>query len=259
MKELLAIEWLKIKSYRTFWILIGFFVILLPLWNYFIAEGAIVVGSKQLNLASQLYGFSSLWQNLGFWTSIFVLFISILVIILTTNEYQFRTNRQNVIDGWSRTQFYHAKWALVVLLAIGTTLFVFLLGCIMGAMYGSMSDFPGSIQHLFYVFVLSLNYYGFGLLISILFKRSGISIGVFLLYCIILETIIMSLINWKNDLDLGNYLPLQASDELLPFMSAINFLKIGKESPSMPYVLVSIGWIVLYYIIGRQKLLRSDW
>ena len=92
MRSLLNIEWLKIKSYRTFWILIGFFIVLLPLWNYFIAEGAVVLGSKELNLASQLYGFSSIWQNLGFWTSVFVLFISILVVILTTNEYQFRTN-----------------------------------------------------------------------------------------------------------------------------------------------------------------------
>ena len=93
MRALLAIEWLKIKSFRTFWILTGFFVLLLPLWNYGISNGIMKIGGGDINLVSQAYSFSYVWQNMGFWTSIFVVFISILTIILTTNEYQYRPSR----------------------------------------------------------------------------------------------------------------------------------------------------------------------
>lgn len=262
MKNLLAVEWLKLKNFRTFWILTGFFALLLPLWNYGISNGIVKMGGGEINLISQAYGFGYVWQNLGFWTSIFVVFPSILTIILTTNEYQFRTNRQNVIDGWTRMNFYHAKWLVVLLLSMFTTVYVFIVGVGFGAGYGSVNDFPGSIAHLFYVWVLSLNYYAFSLLLSIFFKRSGITIGIFFLYCMILEALVSKFINWWLDTKAGNFMPLQCSDELLPF-PVLDVLKAmtGAQDTVQPvyYVVCSFAWIGIYYLLGRQKLLRSDW
>jgi len=262
MKNLLSIEWLKMKRFRTFWILTGFFMLLLPLWNYGISNGIMKIGGGNINLVSQAYSFSYVWQNMGFWTSIFVVFISILVIILTTNEYQFRTNRQNVIDGWTRLNFYHAKWQVVLLLSFLTTLYVFVIGVCFGSAYGSFSDFPGSIKHLYYVWILALNYYSFSLLLSVFFKRSGITIGVFFLYCMIIEALVSKFINWWLDTKAGDFMPLQCSDELLPFP----ILDVIKTMANMQdvlnpvyYVAASFGWIIIYYFVGRQKLLRSDW
>lgn len=267
MQSLLSIEWLKLKRYRTFWILTGFFLVLLPLWNYGISNGVMKFGgsgSGGINILSQAYAFSNVWQNLGFWASLFVMFVCILTIIITTNEYQFRTNRQNVIDGWSRLQFYHAKWLLVLALSICTTLYTFIVGFVFGATHGSFGAFPGEIQYLLYVFILSLNYYGFAFLLSLFFKRSGISIGMLFLYIGILEPLIGKTINWKTDGYVGNFMPLQCSDELLPF-PLIEFAKtmMQQGSSSAPsnttYCLVSVAWIIIYYFTGRQKLLRSDW
>ncbi|HYD20756.1 MAG TPA: ABC transporter permease, partial [Flavipsychrobacter sp.] len=97
MKALLAIEWLKIKRYRTFWILAAFFTVLLPLWNYMIASGMMQMGGGGVNFLNRAYSFPGVWENVGFWASIFIIFLSMLVIILTTNEYTYRTHRQNVI------------------------------------------------------------------------------------------------------------------------------------------------------------------
>jgi ABC-2 type transport system permease protein len=262
MRSLFAIEWLKLQRYRTFWILIGFFVVLLPLWNYGISHGIVKMGGKDINILNQVYSFSYIWENIGFWTSIFVVFLSILIIIITTNEYQFRTNRQNVIDGWTRMQFYHAKWQVVFVLSLLTTLYVFIVGFLFAVSNDGMSNFPGNIVKLFYVWVLSLNYYSFCLLLSLLFKRSGITIGMFFLYCMIIETLCKELINWKMDFKLGNYLPLQCSDELLPFpiLDMIKSLaKLQDAPPALPYVIVSFAWIAVYYFVGRKKLLASDW
>lgn len=266
MKSLLAIEWLKIKNYRTFWILIGFFLVLLPLWNYQIENGMIKFGSaggaNGINILSRAYSFPEVWGNVSFWASIFVLFLSILIIILTTNEYNFRTHRQNVIDGWSRLQFFHAKVGLVILISLLTTIYVFLVGAVLGII--NSGDITGIFREsykLAYFFLLSVNYLGFALLLSVLVRRSGLSIGLFLLYSLIIENILRGILNWGNDLDLGDYLPMQASDELLPLplLQMFSSMVSPGKTPDTAFIMVSIGWCALYYFIGRRILLRSDW
>jgi ABC-2 type transport system permease protein len=262
MRGLLAIEWLKLKNFRTFWILTGFFMLLLPLWNYGISAGIMKIGGASISILNQAYSFSNVWQNMGFWTSIFVVFISILTIIITTNEYQYRTNRQNIIDGWTRLDFYHAKWQVVLALSLMTTVYVFIIGIVFGTVFGSVADFPGNIKYLFYTWVLSLNYYAFALLLSLFFKRSGITIGIFFLYSMIIETFVAKAANWALDTDLGNYMPLQSTDELLPFQLA-DMIRAIAQIPSGPpawtFVLASFAWLIIYYVAGRAKLMRSDW
>lgn len=264
MRTLLTTEWLKIKSYRTFWILIGFFLVLLPLWNYQVENGMIKFSGNTggIDFLSRAYSFPQVWGNVSFWGSIFVLFLSILIIILTTNEYSFRTHRQNVIDGWSRLQFYHAKVGLVLLVSFLTTVYVFLVGLVMGVINsGSINEVFTQSYKLAYFFLLSVNYLGFALLISVMIRRSGLSIGLFLLYCLIIENTLKGILNWGNDMDLGDYLPLQASDELLPLplFQLFNSIATPEKTPDMVYVMVSICWCALYYFIGRRMLLRSDW
>lgn len=262
--HLLAIEWLKIKKYRTFWILIGLFAILLPLWNYgmnqqifFSTGGKGDVG--QIAFLKQAYTFRYVWDNIGFWASFFVFFITVLMIIITTNEYSFRTSRQNVIDGWSRMQFYHAKWLMVIVLSVFTTVFSFITGFIFGITNSSIDLFPGHIEKMFYLFILSINYFGFGLLIALLLKRSGITIGLFFLYAMMIETFLSKFINFRFDTKIGNYFPLQCSDELLPFSITEPITSIGNYVDPKNYIFASIIWIVIYYLIGRWRLVKSDW
>lgn len=263
MSNLLTIELKKVVRYRTFWILILLFAVLLPFWNLSISNGVMnVTGTKGIDILNNAYTFAYVWDNLGYWTSIFVVFITILTIIITTNEYTFRTHRQNVIDGWTRLQFFHAKWLMVLLLAVFTTLYVFIIGLFLGAHYDNMSNFPGHIESLFYVFVLSFNYYSFGLLISLFLKRSGIAIGIFFLYSMIIESLLRGLINWRLDTEAGNFLPLQSSDELLPFPIIDIVKSMAKMEGALPaweYILASFIWIIIYYIIGRMQILSSDW
>jgi len=266
MKSLLAVEWLKIKKYRTFWVLAIFFLALLPLWNIFIYNGFISAGGGKgggINVLSQSYSFPGIWGNLGFWGSIFVLFPSILVIILTANEYTFRTNRQNVIDGYSRLQFFHAKCVLILVLALAATLYLFLTGAVMGAVVSNGIDgIFSEISKVGYFFLLALNYMGFAFFTTVVIRKSGLAIGLFLLYSLIIENMLKGLLNWLLPIKLGNLFPLQASDELLPFSfmrMAESMMGVQQSIPMYVYVLVTCGWCALYYFIARRILLRRDW
>ena len=265
MKGSLAIEWLKIKRFRTFWILVGLFVLLLPFWNYEIATGVIRAGGgkKGINFLSTQYSFPEVWHNLGWWGSIFILFISILVIIIVTQEFTYRTSRQNIIDGWEKLQFYHAKIYLVITFAFFVTLYFFLLGLIFGRVYsGSFAGLFDEFQLTAYFFLLSLDYLGFALLIAFFIKKSGLAIGLFLLYSFIIENLLKSSINYYTEKPWGNLLPLQASDELFPFplmrMAKAAMGPAASLSVST-YVLVTAGWCLVYYFACRVILLKKDW
>jgi ABC-2 type transport system permease protein len=266
MVSLLAIEWLKLKRYRTFWILTGLFLIFLPLWNFQVAKGFISIGgsTNNFNFLKSAYAFPQVWANLGFWGSYFVMFISMLMIILTTNEFGFRTHRQNIIDGWQRIQFFHAKALLAVLFSVAVTVYMFLLGVIFGTI--NATDVTGSmfsdLEPVGYFFLLSLNYIGFALFLSIWIKRSGLAIGLFILYCFVAESILSAMINhYAGSTPYGNLLPLQASDELLPFpltQLARPFFKREVLSNST-YAMMTAIWCAIYYIAGRAILLKRDW
>ena len=263
MKALLSIEWLKIKHYRTFWVLIGLFILLLILCNYEINSGVVTFGSSNINIFSQAYTFPEVWGNVGFWTRFFSGLIAIIIIILTTNEYQYRTNRQNVIDGWKRLDFYHAKWGLVIALSCAVTLYTFLLGFIFGLANGSsVGSFYEHLGTLIYVFILCLNYFGFALTLSFFLKRSGLAILIFLLYTYIIEVLLFYYLNHKIDFKPGYFLPLQCSAEMLPFpiFEMLKKMIQPKNNPSeITLAITSLCWIAIYYFTGRNKLLKSDW
>lgn len=260
---LLSIEWQKLKRYRTFWVLLSFFIVLLPLWNYLIAANILVIGPRNINILNTSYSFPQVWSNTGFWGSWFVLFLSILIITVTCNEYTFRTHRQNVIDGWSRLSFYHAKTALVLALSVAATLILYIVGAVFGLIAGG--DSGGLFHHLKdvgYFFLLTLNYLGAALLLAMLIRRSGLAISLFLLYVMFLENIAVVLLRHTTHTRYGTLLPLQASDELLPFplmKQASEMMKDGIQPiPDYAYVLTTLSWIMVYYFAGRMIILKRD-
>ncbi len=264
MLSLLQIEWMKIRRYRTFWILCGLFALTLPLWNYEIATGVFKFGPSNLNLLGSGYTFPQVWANLGWWGSLFVLFMAFLVITITCNEYSFRTHRQNIIDGWTRLQFFHAKFGLVIAMSLALTVFQYLLGIVFGLSMGSpLGDMTRGIADLGYYFILCLNYLSAALLVALLIRRSGLAITLFMMYSLFGELILYFTLNKFGPAHIGGFLPLQSSDQLLPWPMLVSIQSMsGKPAdagvPDWAYVLASCLWIAGYYFAGRQLVTKRD-
>lgn len=260
MLHLLYIEWLKIKRYKTFWLLTSLFAGLYFLWNYGVNKSFVSMGSGPVNLLSSSYSFPAVWGNMGFVYSWLQLFLSILVIILVSNEFTFRTHRQHVIDGMHRLEFYHGKVFLILTISVISTVFFFILGILFGFLNGGGNPFQ-QIEKVGYVFLYTLNYTSFAGLLALLLKRSGISIVLLFAY-FLFESILTNVINYKLDTNYGNLLPLQCSDELLPFpilKSMGNMIPFQKpEIQPIVYVIATVIYITIYYFIGRRKMLHTD-
>src|SRR5262245_5768224 len=104
MWELLSIEWKKLKNYRTFWILLCLYIVSVIGANYIayriqqaIYEAKQTKGMASMVLGTPPYSFPDVWQTTANVSSYLLFIPGLLLIISISNEFSFKTHRQNVI------------------------------------------------------------------------------------------------------------------------------------------------------------------
>ena len=123
----LKIEWMKIKNYRMFQVfsilyMLGILVIIYIFYKVYIS----FIGELQKTMTGvktegqdmlQLFSTDNLPYTVVFWTSLLLYLPGMIIINLFINEVNFKTNRQNIIDGWKRETFILTKIALIACMA----------------------------------------------------------------------------------------------------------------------------------------------
>ena len=261
MLHLLKIEWLKVKSYKAFWIfsiLYSFAILGINYTGFYVNELAVESLPQSQILLGTPYSFPHVWQTVGWMSSWLLYFPGILFIMLLTNEFNFKTHRQNIIDGWTRSQFITVKFVFALIFSAIATFFNFLVALLFGFITtGSHFSFSG-FENIGYIFIQTVAYITFAMFMAVLFRRSGAAIAVFFLFGLIFEWLITAVLNFKMDLTpIGYFLPLQVTDVMLP----IPFGKtvIYKGAPS-EYILViaSLIYIGGYYFFALKKFTTDD-
>ena len=102
MKTLLKAEWLKMRKYIPFWLMLVIIMISFPGINYmFHGEYKEIMARRDTSgeilkmLVGNPFAFPEAWHTVAFFSSIFIFIPAILVIMFITNEYTFKTQRQN--------------------------------------------------------------------------------------------------------------------------------------------------------------------
>ena len=261
MLHLLKIEWLKVKNYKAFWvfaILYSFAILGINYTGYYVNEltvqnlpmGEVLLGSP--------YSFPKVWGTVGFMSSWLLYFPGILFIMLLTNEFNFKTHRQNIIDGWTRKEFITVKFVFAILFSLVATFFNFLVALLFGLIStGSVFSFAG-VENIGYLFIQTVAYITFAMFLAVLFRRSGAAIAVFFLYGLIFEWLITVLLNFQMNLTpLGYFLPLQVTDVMLPIPFGNKI--IYKDAPDLwILVLASLVYIGGYYFFALKKFTKED-
>jgi ABC-2 type transport system permease protein len=258
MFQLLKIEWMKVKNYRTFWIFLALYILGLVGINYIAYQLQFEI--KKTNLPIELfpYNFPRVYQTIAWVSSWLLYFPGMLMILIISNEYAYKTHRQNIIDGLTRKQFVIAKILFATILAIFTTLICLLISFGFGLAFSGSFSFDG-MQYIGYSFIQSLSYLFFAMIVAILFRRSGLAIAIFFLYGLIFEQMIGGLMDNKilNGPYFWYYMPLQASDVLIPITFGNNI--IYKNAPSTTtLILVCAFYIVLYNVLSLRKFDTED-
>lgn len=264
MFNLLKIEWLKLKNYRTFWILFCLYLVSIVGINYItyrvqenLYNQKAMKGAAEMIVGARPYAYPLVWQMTGYVSS-FLLFVpGLMMIIFITNEYSFKTHRQNIIDGWSRRDFISVKLVQALILAIISTLTVFLTALA----FGSIHEAPftwNNVHYVGYFFLQALSYSLFAVLFAILFRRGGLAIGVFFLYSVVLENMVAGILNrYANNA--GRYLPLESADNLIPLPVFQQVQKQLIEPMNFTALLTAVGiYLVCYVVLSTRKFMKDD-
>lgn len=273
MNKLLKIEWLKIKNYTAFKVISAFFIVGVAGVNYiaYIFKKKVIDPSDPTGLLSSgtPFAFPKVWLSVSYYSGWLLMLPGLLLLILVTNEYTYRTSRQNIIDGMSRRQFIESKLVMGALIALASTVLIFLTAVIFGFTQTGSFAFSG-IENLGYFLLKALTYNFVAILFGVLIKRTGFAIAAFFMYTVLENGISVGLFVWainikKNsgtDLgNMGNYLPMNASDGLLysPLSSVSDMARNMLPSDYLTLVLsLAFVYIVLFIIWTRSKFLKAD-
>ncbi len=225
MLQNLKIEWMKIKNYRVFQVfsilyVLGIIAIIFIFYKVYITlmgEMSSAMSGGAVRSDSDIFAlFSSdtIWQTVCWSTSILLYLPGMIIIMLFTNEVNFKTHRQNIIDGWKRETFIYSKILLIICISLVVALVNILAVFIMCQV--TKVAFTFNFLMFFNCFLISFAYLLFALTLAILFRKSGIAIILFFVYSFLVESLLMGLLNWKSS-PIGYFLPLQSADSLIPF------------------------------------------
>ncbi|MFI5187344.1 MAG: ABC transporter permease, partial [Chitinophagales bacterium] len=186
MINLLKTEWLKIKKYPAFWGIIGVTALSYPGINYIfhsIYENMLHRNNQTAKITKALIGnpfsFPEAWHTVAYFSSFFVFIPAVVVIMLVTNEYSYKTHRQNVIDGWSRSQFMMAKLIDVLLVSLLITVLYIIVSVIIGFTNSTGTVDAWSLSYYTALFALqTVSQLSIAFLIGFLVKRAFIALGV---------------------------------------------------------------------------------
>ena len=264
MKRIVRIELLKIKSYSTFWVLTSlYFLILVTIFfsGKFFLDFLAGKGESLGNIVDPsripIYDFPDVWHNLTYVAGFLKFILAIYVIISITNEINYGTIRQNIMNGLSRWDFLISKLVLIFFLSIISTIFILVTGFVLGFLYSGNRELQDVITYMEFLpaYLLQITaYLIFALFIGLLIKRTGLSMGLLFLYTLIIEPIITFRI--KADWIKGLF-PLKAINNLIRFPFKKYALREVQDYIAWDDALIVSIYIVIFislmYLILKKR------
>lgn len=277
MNRLISIELQKIWKNKASKILTLTYFILLS-FIALIASIKFDLGIFKFHLAEMgIFNFPFIWHFNTYIAAWLKFFLAIVIVSMMANEYSYGTLKQNLIDGLSKKEFVLSKFLTVVLFALCSTIFVFIMSLILGLCFSSYNEFDVVLMDLDYLlafFVKLTGFFSFCLFLGILVKRSAFALG-FLLVWSIIEGIIKGVLAFKifpnsnTDDYIMQFLPLEAMSNLIvePFtrLSVIKSIgtQMGVENTKdygVHYfsVLIVLIWTFLFVYFSYKILKNRD-
>lgn len=281
MLRLLYIEFHKLKHNRASKVLsIIYFALLTSI--ALIAAIKFDIGPIKFHLAEQgIFNFPYIWHFNTFMAAIFKFFLLLVIVSMMANEYSYKTLKQNLIDGLSKKEFILSKFYTVITFAAVSTLFVFIVSLILGAMYSDFNELSiifSDLSYLVAFFIKLVGFFSFGLFLGILIKRSAFAVAAMIVWLII-ESILKGYLYWtfkdlKTSTDeavnsILQFFPLEAMANLIkePFtrLNAVRSVanQIGENftkdySVSFFNILIVLVWTFIFIYASYFLLKKRD-
>ena len=272
MASILKTEWLKIRNYPAFWWVFGITALTYPGINYLflyayhdMARQQSSAGKVLKALMGNPFSLPEGWRTMAFFSSFFIYIPAIVVIMLITNEYTYKTSRQNIIDGWSRRDFMLGKMIDVMLLAGIVTILYAVIAFIIGTM-NTPAGTGGQWNLFYYVGLFFLQTFcqlSIAFTVGLLLRKAFIALAVFTFYSIIVEEAAVNFLKYKFHNGIGEYFPMEISDRLLirpAFMARFDEKAyqqaLNAATPHIFYSLIvlALTWLFCFWVYNKRDI-----
>lgn len=265
MKYLLRIEWRKHAKNPIFWAVIILYIISV-VTELFGAEAFInrITSNASKNSPIpipnlSIYTFPDIWHSLTYLAGFLKPLLAFAVILFVTNEFSYKTIRQHIINGLSREEVFITKLIFIVMLSFVSAVAVSLSVLILGLFHTTGLQFGMITQKSFFIgayFLEILCVAGFAMLLSIILKRSGLTIVVFSVYFFIAEPVL----GFELNEDVARYLPLKTFGRMIDVpntalmkLFGVNFREyIDLMDVFLSLLYLSIFLVITYLIIKKR-------
>ena len=280
MLRLLTIEFHKLKYNNASKILsIIYFGLLTSI--ALIAAIKFEFGNFKLHLADAgIFNFPYIWHFNTYIAAILKFFLLLVIVSMMSNEYSYKTLKQNLIDGLSKKEFILSKFYTVIAFSAISTVFVFAVSVVLGLVYSDYNEFAIIVSDLDYLlafFIKLVGFFSFGLFLGILVKRSAFAVGAMFIW-FIAESMFKGYLYWqfKNTENTGDkvdsimqFLPLEAMTNLIkePFSrlgavrSAANTMgEIFTKTYAVEFstILIVSFWTFIFIYLSFALLKKRD-
>ena len=228
MFRLLSIEFHKLKYNRASKVLsVIYFGLLTSI--ALIAAIKFEFGNFKLHLADAgIFNYPYIWHFNTYIAAILKFFLLLVIVSMMSNEYSYKTLKQNLIDGLSKKEFILSKFYTVIAFALISTIFVFVVSLILGLFYSDYNEFSiifSDLEYLLAFFIKLLGFFSFGLFLGILIKRSAFAVAGMLVW-FIGESIFKGYLYWSFR---GEKIPGEKVDNIMQFLPLEAMSNLIKE------------------------------
>ncbi len=240
------------------------------------------IGPVKFHLAEQgIFNFPYIWHFNTFVASIFKFFLLLVIVSMVANEYSYKTLKQNLIDGLSKKEFLLSKFYTVLVLALISTVFVFVTSLILGLVYSDFNEpaiIFSDLSYLVAFFVKLVGFFSFGLFLGMLIKRSAFAVGAMIVWAII-EGMTKGMLYWQFRNVEGStqaavdqvmqFFPLEAMSNLIKEpvtrLGAVKIVanQIGEHitkdySVSLLSIVIVLAWTAIFMLLSYRLLKKRD-
>jgi ABC-2 type transport system permease protein len=276
MVKLLKIELKKILTYKVFWILMGLYFLFLVLG--ILMAGAILNSwVDNFNKHSPIpfphvtiYFFPEIWQNITFFASIRYILIlpATVIIILITNEFTYKTIRQNIVNGMSRKEFLLSKLQLIFLISLFITIILILGTLILGMVNTDSYTLSMVLKKIIFTggfFIQLFSILVFAFFAGFMLRNTGLTIAIFTVYALIIEPVLYWILKIPKlqPNNISQFLPVNSVVRVVeypyfPILKKLGGLNVQEQLSlldcAVPLVYATVMIAVVYWVLSRKDL-----
>ncbi len=255
MLPALQLEFQKLRRYPTASIIVGLYAAL------FLFAVVTIYGTRHAGglPPAQAYAFPTLWAKLATTGAGCTVLLAILFIILVTDDFQYRTFRQQFIDGATHGQLIGSKVAASLLLAGAGLVVLLAIGVGLGGWYaaGTWQPAPAQGAPVLLAGLQTLGFMALAGLVAIGVRKSGLSILLFVLYLFVVEPLLRS----QLPAAVARWLPCRALLDLTPAPTHQELAGAAHAALPHPLYLVPVAagyiaacWGLSYWLLRQRDL-----